>query len=154
MTKILMVCLGNICRSPLAEGILRQKLPKEQFAIDSAGTANYHIGRSPDSRSVAVAKKHGIDISTLKGRQFTLSDFNTFDHIYVMDESNYNNVTALAKTKTDKTKVKLILNETHPDKNFSVPDPYYGGSEGFENVYNMLNEACTSIANKLIKQNA
>ncbi len=149
MTHILMVCLGNICRSPLAEGILRHKLPGNTFKVDSAGTANYHVGSSPDRRSVAVAKAHGIDITHQKGRQFNTLDFKTFDYIYVMDKSNYNNVIRLAKNKAEKDKVKLILNEVYPDKNFDVPDPYYGGNDGFENVYNMLDEACSIIAQKL-----
>ncbi len=148
MTKILMVCLGNICRSPLAEGILKSKL-SNNFVVDSAGTANYHVGSSPDKRSVAVARKHGLDISNLKGRQFEVSDFDTFDMIYVMDESNYQNVVKLARNPEDIAKVNMILNEVHENKNFEVPDPYYGGDHGFENVYQMLNEACTIIANKL-----
>ena len=148
MTKILMVCLGNICRSPLAEGILKSKL-SENFVVDSAGTANYHIGSSPDERSVAVAKKHGLDISKLKGRQFNITDFDTFDFIYVMDESNYQNVVKLARNAEDIAKVKLILNEVYGNKNYEVPDPYYGGDDGFENVYQMLDEACVIIAEKL-----
>lgn len=143
-----MVCLGNICRSPLAEGILKSKL-SNNFVVDSAGTANYHVGSSPDKRSVAVARKHGLDISNLKGRQFEVSDFDTFDMIYVMDESNYQNVVKLARNPEDIAKVNMILNEVHENKNFEVPDPYYGGDHGFENVYQMLNEACTIIANKL-----
>ena len=149
MTKILMVCLGNICRSPLAEGILKSKLPNN-FTVDSAGTANYHIGRSPDIRSIAVAKKHGLDISNLSGRQFNSSDFDTFDIIYVMDESNFMNVVKLAKNDNDLAKVTLILNEVHPNMNYEVPDPYYGGDHGFENVYQMLDEACGIIVKKLI----
>jgi protein-tyrosine phosphatase len=150
MNKILMVCLGNICRSPLAEGILKSKLSKQHFIIDSAGTANYHIGNPPDKRSVEVAKKYGLDISNLKGRQFGISDFDNFDWIYVMDESNYNNVIKLARTEEDIAKVKFILNEIHPNQNYAVPDPYYGGDEGFENVYNMLDEACDIISKKFI----
>ena len=149
MTKILMVCLGNICRSPLAEGILRSKLSENSFLIDSAGTSNYHIGSQPDKRSIAIAKKYGIDISQLKGRQFNISDFDIFDFIYVMDESNYNNVVSLARNEEDIKKVKLILNEVYPKKNFDVPDPYYGGDEGFKNIYNMLDEACSIIAKNL-----
>ena len=149
MTKILMVCLGNICRSPLAEGILRAKLPKDGFVVDSAGTSNYHIGSPPDRRSIAIAKKYGLDISYLKGRQFTVNDFDAFDLIYVMDESNYNNVIYLAKNENDKQKVKYILNEIYPNQNYGVPDPYYGGTEGFENVYKMLDEACSNIADSL-----
>ena len=149
MTKILMVCLGNICRSPLAEGILKSKLPKDRFIIDSAGTSNYHIGNSPDRRSVAVAKKYGIDISNLKGRQFNVNDFDAFDLIYVMDQSNYNHVISLVRNEEDKEKVKFILNEIYPDQDYDVPDPYYGGEYGFESVFKMLDEACSIIASKL-----
>lgn len=151
MTKILMVCLGNICRSPLAEGILKSKLPSDSFFIDSAGTGDYHIGKSPDTRSIAIAKKHGLDISNLKGRQFDVLDFDSFDIIYVMDESNYRNVISLAKNQHDKTKVKFILNEVSPYQNNNVPDPYYGGTDGFENVYKMLDEACSIIAKNFQK---
>ncbi|MCF7561704.1 low molecular weight phosphotyrosine protein phosphatase [Sabulilitoribacter multivorans] len=149
MTKILMVCLGNICRSPLAEGILKSKLSKDSFTVDSAGTANYHIGNPPDKRSIAVAKKYGIDISNLKGRQFNASDFDAFDLIYVMDESNFKNVIKIARNDEDIAKVKFILNEVYPNQNYDVPDPYYGGDEGFENVYKMLDEACDIIVQKL-----
>jgi protein-tyrosine phosphatase len=149
MTRILMVCLGNICRSPLAEGILKSKLSNNLYFIDSAGTANYHVGAAPDKRSVTVAKLHGIDISNLKGRQFKETDFDKFDIIYVMDVSNFNNVTKLARDKNDLLKVKFILNETYPNQNYDVPDPYYGGDHGFENVYHMLNEACSIISDRL-----
>ncbi|HEY5689607.1 MAG TPA: low molecular weight protein-tyrosine-phosphatase [Yeosuana sp.] len=150
MTKVLMVCLGNICRSPLAEGILKSKLPESNFFIDSAGTANYHVGNPPDPRSIAVGKKYGIDISNLKGRQFSVNDFDTFDLIYVMDESNFRNIISIARNEQDISKVKFILNEIYPNQNYDVPDPYYGGDHGFENVYKMLDEACTIIANSLI----
>lgn len=149
MAKILMVCLGNICRSPLAEGILKSKLPKS-FIVDSAGTTNYHTGSTPDKRSIAVAKKYGLDISKMKGRQFTVSDFDTFDIIYAMDNSNYHYILKLARSQTDKHKVKLILNEVYPNKDYDVPDPYYGGDSGFENVYTMLDEACNIIAKDLV----
>ena len=148
--KILMVCLGNICRSPLAEGILASKLPKKLFAVDSAGTGNWHIGRSPDSRSIAVAKTKNLDISKQKGRQFITSDFEKFDYIYVMDSSNYNDVIALATNEQQKQKVKIILDELFPNEKVDVPDPYYGMSNGFEMVYNMLDEVCDLIAEKLI----
>jgi protein-tyrosine phosphatase len=150
MIKILMVCLGNICRSPLAEGILKSKLPINRFIVDSAGTANYHVGSQPDKRSIAVGKKYGIDISNLKGRQFSVKDFDDFDYIYVMDESNYGNVISLARNQDDENKVKFILNEVYPNQNFDVPDPYYVGEQGFENVYKMLDEACTIIADSLV----
>lgn len=145
-----MVCLGNICRSPLAEGILKSKLPVNTFLIDSAGTANYHVGNPPDLRSIAVGKKYGIDISNLKGRQFSVNDFDAFDLIYVMDDSNYRNVISMARSEQDKSKVKFILNEIYPNQNFDVPDPYYGGDHGFEDVFKMLDEACTIIAKSFI----
>ena len=151
MTKILMVCLGNICRSPLAEGILRSKLPEDTYVIDSAGTGNYHIGNPPDSRSVQIAEKYGLNISNLKGRQFTSYDFDAFDLIYVMDNSNYDNVVQLAKNKDDISKVKFILNEIYPDQNHDVPDPYTGTIHDFENVFKMLDEACEQIAQKILK---
>lgn len=151
--KILMVCLGNICRSPLAEGILAAKLPKEKYIVDSAGTGPWHIGHSPDKRSIAVAQKNGLDISKQKGRQFKTADFNTFDYIYVMDTSNYDNIISLASNDNQRTKVHLILNEIYPGKNVDVPDPYYGLSNGFDTVYEMLDKATDSIVKKLIKEN-
>jgi len=111
MTRILMVCLGNICRSPLAHGILQSKLPNDEFYVDSAGTAAYHIGNAPDHRSIKVASTHGIDISTQSARQFKASDFDTFDYIYAMDASNYTNIINLARTNDDIGKVKLFLEE-------------------------------------------
>jgi protein-tyrosine phosphatase len=148
--KILMVCLGNICRSPLAEGILASKLPKNKFTVDSAGTGSWHIGHSPDDRSIAVAKKNKINISNQKGRQFSTNDFDDFDYIYVMDNSNYQNVVQLAESQDQKEKVQLILNELFPNENVDVPDPYFGLTNGFEIVYNMLDEVCDVIAKKLI----
>lgn len=147
MKKVLMVCLGNICRSPLAEGILQSKVSNTFVFVDSAGTAAYHVGNLPDERSIAVASKYGIDISSQKARKFTVKDFDVFDVIYVMDASNYQNVLSLARNQKDIQKVKMILNETHPGKKESVPDPYYGEGDGFEKVYKMLDEACTVIAN-------
>ncbi len=149
MVKILMVCLGNICRSPLAHGILESKLPSDKFYVDSAGTANYHVGDSPDHRSVAVAKSHGIDISMQRGRQFKVSDFNDFDYIFTMDDSNFQNVIALARDTKDIAKVKPIL-EMDNQSNFSyVPDPYYGDMSDFEEVYSVLNQACEALSQQL-----
>ncbi|MBP2284389.1 protein-tyrosine phosphatase [Flavobacterium sp. CG_23.5] len=148
--KILMVCLGNICRSPLAEGILASKLPKNKFTVDSAGTGSWHIGHAPDERSIAVAKKNRVFISHQKGRQFSKSDFDSFDYIYVMDHTNYQDVLELAENNEQKDKVKLILNELFPNENVDVPDPYFGLPNGFQIVYNMLDEACDVIAKKLI----
>jgi len=152
--KILMVCLGNICRSPLAEGILASKLPKNVFQVDSAGTGHWHIGKKPDVRSIAVAEKNSIAIANQTCRQFSLSDFDTFDYIYVMDHMNYNDIINLASNETHKRKVSLILNELFPGENVDVPDPYYGLQNGFETVFEMLNEACELIAKKLIEKHA
>jgi protein-tyrosine phosphatase len=152
--KILMVCLGNICRSPLAEGLLASKLPKDNFIVDSAGTGSWHIGRQPDDRSIAVAKKNGLDISLQKGKQFKPSDFDVFDYIYVMDNTNYEDVIAMATDESHKNKVQLILNELFPGENVDVPDPYYGMQHGFDNVYSMLNETCDIIARKLIAKHS
>lgn len=149
MTKILMVCLGNICRSPLAEGILAHKTSGMNVEVDSAGTQAYHVGEMPDKRSVAIAKQNGIDITNQRARKFKISDFDTFNYIYVMDKSNYKNIVKLARNEKDKQKVKLILNEVFPKENLEVPDPYYGGSSGFENVFNLLNKACDKIVLKL-----
>lgn len=150
--KILMVCLGNICRSPLAEGLLASKLPKDLFFVDSAGTGNYHVGRQPDHRSIATADKNGLDISHQKARQFTVKDFDTFDYIYVMDNSNYDDVVFLAKNEAQKQKVKLILDALFPGDNVDVPDPYYGLQNGFDMVFEMLDEATDIIAQRLLEK--
>jgi protein-tyrosine phosphatase len=152
--KILMVCLGNICRSPLAEGLLAAKLPKEKFIVDSAGTGNYHIGKQPDQRSVLTAQKNGLDISNQKARQFTSRDFDDFDYIYVMDNSNYDDVIELAKKEEHKQKVQLILDYLFPGDNVDVPDPYYGLQNGFDMVYEMLDETCNILAKKLIEKHS
>ncbi|HBY67077.1 MAG: protein-tyrosine-phosphatase [Flavobacteriaceae bacterium] len=148
-TKVLMVCLGNICRSPLAEGLLKSKVDTSNIYVTSAGTGHWHVGDQPDPRSIAVAKKNGLNITDQRGRQFKAEDFNEFDYIFVMDNSNKENVLKLAKTEEDKAKVQLILDEIFPGENVDVPDPYYGGDSGFDNVYNMLDEACEKIANRI-----
>ncbi|MDO6675904.1 low molecular weight phosphotyrosine protein phosphatase [Tenacibaculum sp. 1B UA] len=149
MKKILMVCLGNICRSPLAEGILQSKLSSKKFLVDSAGTAGYHVGELPDKRSIEVAKKYEIDITGQRSRKFIKTDFEKFDMIFAMDQSNYGDIIALSENEEEHEKVKMILNELYPNENRNVPDPYYGGDQGFENVYKMLDEACEIIASKL-----
>lgn len=149
-----MVCLGNICRSPLAEGLLASKLPKDTFFVDSAGTGGYHIGREPDQRSIATAKKNGLDISHQKARKFTTADFENFDYIFVMDNSNYDDVTFLAKTEEQKQKVALVLDELFPGDNVDVPDPFYGLQNGFDMVYEMLDEATDLLAKKLISKHS
>ena len=141
-----MVCLGNICRSPLAEGILKSKT--KNLEVDSAGTAGYHIGKQPDIRSIDIAKKHNIDLTSQRARQFSTRDFDNFDKIYVMDNDNYSKIISLARNQEDMDKVDLILNEINPKEYKSVPDPYYGGDEGFQNIYNLLETSCEVIAKK------
>lgn len=150
MTKVLMVCLGNICRSPLAEGILKSKTNPDLVFVDSAGTGGFHIGNQPDERSINVARNYGIDISYQKCRKFSHSDFETFDYIYVMDKSNYDNVISLAAKEAEREKVKLLLSESSIELQ-EVPDPYYGGEDGFENVFQLIDNACNIIAKKLNK---
>ena len=148
MIKILMVCLGNICRSPLAEGILKSKLPVEKFIVESAGTSNFHSGSSPDQRSIQIAKKYNIDISKQKSRVFSGYDFETFDYIFVMDFANYNDIVKLAKDQSEIDKIKLILD--YPNSNLSeVPDPYFGGNKGFKKVFKLINDACDYHSKKL-----
>jgi len=143
--KILMVCLGNICRSPLAEGILSSKGKHLNIEVDSAGTAAYHIGKQPDIRSIEIANKYSIDLNQQRARQFSRADFDEFDIIYAMDTNNYAHLISLASTETERNKIRMILNEINPNAYQSVPDPYYGGENGFQDVYNMLDKACDKI---------
>lgn len=149
--KILMVCLGNICRSPLADGLLRKKVAEQQLdvTVDSAGTSGYHVGEAPDARMIATSKKRGTSIDFLRARMFTHLDFDQFDVIYVMDQSNLQNVLKLAENEAQKAKVRLILNELEPDSHAEVPDPYFGGSAGFEHVYDLLDKATDNIIEKI-----
>lgn len=149
--NVLMVCLGNICRSPMAEGILKAKALKHNIIInvDSAGFEPFHVGDPPDIRAAQTALKHGIDISTQKARLFKYSDFKKFDKIFVMDNNNYSDVLNVAKTEDDKNKVDFILNLITPSKNIPVPDPYYGGLNGFENVFNLIDAACDKLIENL-----
>ncbi len=152
-----MVCLGNICRSPLAEGILRHRLNERglhNIRVDSAGTSGYHTGDHPDARTIQNARKHQVDLSQLISRQFTRHDFAAFDFIYVMDSSNYRDVIALAQTEEEKSKVDLLLNTVWKGENRAVPDPYYGGETGFEHVFQLVDRACTKLADDLLKQHA
>ncbi|MGX5820532.1 low molecular weight protein-tyrosine-phosphatase [Chitinophaga lutea] len=139
--KILMVCLGNICRSPLAEGILRHLSRERQldWEIDSAGTGNWHVGDPPDPRSVRVARENGIDISGLRGRQFGTEDFDRFDRIFVMDLDNYRDVLRKARNDHDREKVQLLL-----DGQQAVPDPWYDDAL-FAPVYRLIYDACEKI---------
>jgi protein-tyrosine phosphatase len=148
--KVLMVCLGNICRSPLAEGILKSK--SKNIIVDSAGTAGYHIGNKPDIRSIEIARKYNLDISDQRARQFNTNDFNIYDKIYAMDNDNYSRIISLAENQKEIDKVDLILNESYPNQYKSVPDPYYGGEKGFENIFHLLNNACERIIEKYEKR--
>ena len=144
-----MVCLGNICRSPLAEGILKNKTQNLDVFIDSAGTASYHVGNPPDSRSIEIANKNGIDLTYQRARQFSEKDFDDFDKIYAMDTNNYSKIISLARNQSDSDKVDVILNELTPKSYDSVPDPYYGAGDGFQIVYDMIDNACDAIVGKL-----
>ncbi len=145
-----MVCYGNICRSPLAEGLLRFKVDSTQVLVDSAGTAKYHVGEPPCENSIQVAQENLLDISTQRARLFQLSDFDKFDIIYAMDQLNYDKLMELAPNEEAKKKVNIILNEVFPGENMDVPDPYNSSYFAFRNVYRMLDEACSVIASKLV----
>ena len=147
--RILMVCLGNICRSPLAEGILKNKSTHLDIYVDSAGTAGYHVGNKPDARAIEIAQKYNIDLNNQRARQFSRKDFDEFDIIYAMDKNNYANLISLADNNEERNKIKMILNELDHDSFQSVPDPYYGGQEGFEKVYKLLDKACEKIVSKI-----
>ena len=152
--KILMVCLGNICRSPLADALLRKKVAEIglDIEVDSAGTSDYHIGGEPDKRTQENALNHGLDMSFLRARQFTKKDFDTFDLIYVMDKSNECNVLSLTADSGQKEKVKLILDLLDDTQYKEVPDPYFGGEQGFETVYNLLDQATDKILEEISTQ--
>lgn len=151
--RILMVCLGNICRSPMAKAILKKKLRERNITwveVDSAGTSNYHIGGQADYRTLESGKKHGIDLSSHRARQFTPDDLWVFDRIYAMDIENFSDIVRLASNTEQIKKVQLILNELQPGSNLSVPDPWFGGERDFEKVFFMLDQACEVIIDKLI----
>lgn len=143
--NVLAVCLGNICRSPLAEGILADKVEKADldWHIDSAGTSGWHEGEKADKRSRDIAKQRGLDIDYQRSRKFVVRDFDEFDLILVMDSSNYNDVLKVARNDKDRQKVKILLNYSYPDQNRAVPDPYYEG--GFGHVYDLIDSACEEI---------
>ncbi|PWN62573.1 low molecular weight protein-tyrosine-phosphatase [Chryseobacterium viscerum] len=148
--KILMVCLGNICRSPLAEGIMKTKVP-ENFVVDSAGTISLHEGEHPDKRAVKAAANHHIDISKQRSRPITKADFKTFDRIYCMDASVYREVASRAENKEEQLKVSLFLEAAGEYDNTEVPDPYWGDMKDFEHVFQLLDEGCEKIAAHLIQ---
>jgi len=150
--KILFVCLGNICRSPLAEGILRQKFEERgiEGTIHSAGFEPYHEGQHPDPRSISTALKHDIDIRNKVARLFTVDDFDEYDKILVMDSMNYADVMRLARNDADRMKVDYLLNTVNKGSDDEVPDPYYGGPSGFDKVYEMMDRACERIVNDMV----
>jgi protein-tyrosine phosphatase len=152
--KILMVCLGNICRSPLAEGILQKKLIDRNIAgeVDSCGFESFHLGDVPDRRSMQVALQHGIDISGHRGKMFRPSFFDDFDAIYVMDINNYRDIASVARNSHDMDKVDYIMNLVYPGSNMPVPDPYYGGKDGFAKTYELLDIATDKIIESLRKK--
>lgn len=149
--KILFVCLGNICRSPLARAIMEDKIEKLGLDADSdsAGFESFHRGDPADPRSIAVANAHGIDLSDHIARLFTIKDFDRFDRIYVMDRNNYQDVINLARGPEDEMKVDYILNLVHPGENRQVPDPWYGGKDNFEKTFKLLDEACEELAREI-----
>ena len=142
-----MICLGNICRSPLAEGIMRKKIEEHNldWEVDSAGTADWNVGKSPDKRSIKIALQNDIDISKQRARSFSLNDFDIFDRILVMDSENYQAIKQKTNQESHLAKVDLLMNYYKPGFNISVPDPYYSGE--FEKVYDLINLACTAIVN-------
>jgi protein-tyrosine phosphatase len=150
--KILMVCLGNICRSPLAEGILRRKIKEHNldWEVRSAGTGYWHIGEPPDERSIAIAREKGLDISEQRAQQLKIKDLQYYDLIFAMDASNYRNIMTYATSDEEKAKVDLIMNLIDPGRNQKVPDPYYN-SDGFEEVYQMLEQACEKLIERYKK---
>ncbi|REC77313.1 low molecular weight protein-tyrosine-phosphatase [Chryseobacterium rhizosphaerae] len=148
--KILMVCLGNICRSPLAEGIMKTKVPKS-FIVDSAGTISMHEGEHPDKRAIKTAANHGVDISKQRSRPITRTDFETFDKIYCMDIDVYADVVSKAKNEDERQKISLFLEAAGDHKNAEVPDPYWGDMKDFENVFQLLEKGCNAIKEQIPK---
>ncbi|HTE25931.1 low molecular weight protein-tyrosine-phosphatase [Flavitalea sp.] len=148
--KILMVCLGNICRSPLAEGILKHKAKtaNKKWIIDSAGTNGYHVGEAPHRLSQKVAKMNGVEICDQKATQFTAYDFRDYDIIYAMADEVITEMKWIAGKNYDASKVKLLMEELYPGKKMDVPDPWYGAEPGYHDVYKMIDEACDAILRK------
>ncbi len=146
--KILMVCLGNICRSPMAEGVMRQLAQDNNLPhifVDSCGFESYHLGDIPDKRAIKVCKNHQIDISNQRQRLFKVADFDVFDRIYVMDQNNYHDVKKMSRNEQDMKKVDYLLNTQYPKSNKAVPDPYYGNEDDFETAFILIEKACKKI---------
>jgi protein-tyrosine phosphatase len=152
--KVLFVCLGNICRSPLAEGIFRSKTEAAglHWEIESAGTAGYHVGESPHRLSQKIALQNGVDISAQKCRQFMAADMDYFDKIYTMDTDNYNEVKRISGNKWNAAKTALLLDSLYPGKNNSVPDPWYGEEQAYHEVFSLIERACDAILEEVKKK--
>ena len=148
--KILMVCLGNICRSPMAEGIMKSRAWQVglDWVVDSAGTESYHVGEPPHPFAVRTAARHGVDISGLRARKFIREDFRNFDKIYAMATDVYGEIRDIAAAEDPMEKVQLFLEELYPGRIRSVPDPYYGPEKKFREVYDLLDRACLQILSK------
>lgn len=145
-----MVCLGNICRSPLAEGILQDKAFKAglSWSVESAGTGAWHAGQPPHHLSQKVARLNGIDISQQRAKQFTAADFDTYDKIYALAEDVMEEIKQIAGKKFNPLQADLLMNELHPGKNMDVPDPYYGPEQGYHEVFSMIERSCNAIIGK------
>jgi protein-tyrosine phosphatase len=151
--KILMVCLGNICRSPLAEGILQEKAFNAglKWSVESAGTNGYHDGEPPHRLSQKVANINGLDISRQRSRSFTIKDFDVYDKIYVMAQEVIDDLKRISGKKYNASKVEFLMNEVYPGADMDVPDPWYGTEPGYHEVYKMIDRACEAIVNKHAK---
>lgn len=145
-----MVCLGNICRSPIAEGLMQHKINQHglNWQVESAGTESYHIGSAPHRHSQEICRSNGIDISMQRARQFDIRDFERFDKIYALADDVYDEIKRMSGRKADMSKVELLLNELNPGGNESVPDPYYGGADGYIFVYDIIDQTCDAIIKK------
>lgn len=156
MKRILFVCKGNICRSPLAHGLLDKKVAVAglPWIIDSAGTGHWHVGKLPDARSIRQGLKYGLDITYQRARQFEIEDFDNFDQIYVMDRLNMKVLQSLSRSVSDMDKVQLIMDIMHPGNEVVVPDPFHNGQENFQKVYEVLDMVTDKIVADAVKLQA
>jgi len=156
LVRVLFVCMGNICRSPLAEGLFRKVVQDRGLAdrieVDSAGTGSWHVGEPPDRRMQETALRHGVDLSDQAARQFEAEDLDAFDHIFVMDRDNLNDVLYLDRDERSGGKVRLFREFDPEPDDFQVPDPYYGGDGGFENVYSIVERTANVLLDRLVEE--